>query len=258
MDHIERRRFLTTLSAGATMLIPGWALADNCLWMPDDLPPTPQQTEGPYYPQPTIEQQLHNDTDLCRKLPEDALAKGQAVKLVGVIKNRKGKPINKAIVEVWQASSDGRYNHKRDERNPVKLDKNFQYWGRAITGKDGRYEFTTIIPGKYPGREARHIHYRVDASGYRRCSTQCYFSDYGEDNMRDGLYLQLDKKEREILTVELDKSKPKKATTKQTDKMKPPAKSGDQAGTKKLVTSAVTGKAIDTPWHGLFDIVLQG
>lgn len=239
MHEFERRRFLLALSAGATLLVPGWVLGKNNLWIPEDLPLTPQQTEGPFYPETTIDQQLYNDTDLSRKLAGHELAKGQPAIVDGVIKNQKGKPIKDAVVEVWQACATGRYNHKRDAQNPSLLDNNFQFWGRSITGEDGKYTFTTIIPGKYPGRTARHIHYRVDAAGYRRCSTQCYFSEFGEDNMRDGIYTSLDREERNSVTVEFEKPTGKKATQ---GKAK-----ASRKGQEKIVV---------TPWRGAFDIVL--
>lgn len=251
MNELERRRFLLTLSAGASLLVPGWVMADNSLWMPDDLPVTPQQTEGPFYPEKTIEQQLYNDTDLTRKLANHELAKGQPAIVRGVVKNQQGKPLAGAIVEVWQACATGRYNHQRDANNPSLLDNNFQFWGRAITGKEGEYAFTTIIPGKYPGRTARHIHYRVDADGYRRCSTQCYFSDFGEDNLRDGIYSRLGKIEREQVTVEFDK--PSAAAKKSdADAASPNADVQPQTDVKKNQADPI----VVTPWSGVFDIVL--
>ena len=257
----DRRNVLKTIASAATLAMPGWVLGANSIWIPEDLTPTPRQTEGPFYPQPTIEQQMFNDTDLIRKLGTDAVALGQQCIVAGSVKNQKGKPIQGAVVEVWQACASGRYNHERDSRNPRPLDKNFQFWGKAITGEDGKYLFKTIVPGKYPGRTARHIHYRVDAAGYRRCSTQSFFSDYGEDNMQDGLYRQLDRKQRELLTIEFDKptgeaKKEAKAETKKAQAASSPAKSD------KTVTAKTEGAPSDTPkkkeafWTGQFDIVL--
>lgn len=210
----ERRNVLKYLGAAATLALPGWVLGENALWVPEDLPITPQQTEGPFYPETTIEQQLFNDTDLIRKLGSHEVAKGKPITVEGIIMDRKGKPLANSTVEVWQACASGRYNHSRDSNNPGLLDNNFQFWGRAVTGEDGRYSFNSIIPGKYPGRTGRHIHYRVDSEGFKRSTTQCYFSDFGEDNMRDGIYRSLNAKERKLVTVEFDKREPAKAEAK--------------------------------------------
>lgn len=220
-----RRRFLQTLAAGTTLALPGWVLGKNMLWVPQELPLTPMQTEGPFYPETTIEQQLHNDTDLTRKLDNHELAKGRIVVVSGIIQDRGGRPLRGAVVEAWQACASGRYNHSRDSENPSLLDNNFQFWGRVVTGEDGRYAFKSIIPGKYPGRNGRHIHFRVDADGFKRLSTQCYFDEYGEDNARDGIYMSLTREERGLVTVELDKPK------------------------------AAEGKK-PKPWNGTFDMVL--
>lgn len=234
---IDRRNILKFLVAGSTLAIPGWVYGRNSLWIPKDLPLTPQQTEGPFYPETSIEKQIFNDTDLRRRLGDHEFAKGQQCIVSGVIRNRKGRPIKDAIVEIWQACASGRYNHSQDRPNPGLLDNNFQFWGRSITDKDGKYSFITIVPGKYPGRTARHIHYRVDAPGYRRCTTQCYFSDFGNDNMRDGIYRSLNRKERELVTVEFHKPVAPKSNLRKMDVAKKKFKKGSL-------------------WTGRFDIVL--
>ncbi len=202
----HRRRFLQLLTGGISFAVPGWALAGNGLWRPDeDLPLTPAQTEGPFYPVPSIDQQLFNDTDLIQRIAGHEFAKGDRIVVRGTVKNCQGKPLANAVVEIWQACASGRYHHDRDANNRALLDNNFQFWGRAITGDDGTYSFKTIIPGKYPGRTARHIHFRIDAPERKRLITQCYFSDFGEDNARDGLYRSLQPKERELVTIQLDR-----------------------------------------------------
>jgi protocatechuate 3,4-dioxygenase, beta subunit len=201
-----RRRFLQVLAGGAAVCGPGWVRVANGLWLPDEtLMPTPAQTEGPFYPETPIEQQLFNDTNLYQKDSGHEFAKGQPIVVSGDVKDRRGKPLLGAIVEIWQACASGRYLHSRDRNENSLLDNNFQFWGRAITGEDGRYAFKTILPGLYPGRMARHIHFRIDAPEFQRLTTQCYFTEFGEDNARDGLYQRLDSQQRELVSVELDK-----------------------------------------------------
>ncbi len=242
LSPFARRRFLQTLAAGTTMAIPGWSLAGSSLYLPDDLPLTPVQTSGPFYPEIVIEKQLHNDTNLIRKLADHEAARGQQIEVSGVVKNQRGGPVKGSVVEVWQACATGRYNHSKDKSKENLLDNNFQFWGRAITGRDGRYSFRTIIPGKYPGRFGRHIHYRIDAEGYRPLTTQCYFDAFGEDNAKDGIYCRLSKQERRLVTVQVDKSAKKAA-------MKAEARAvAKQETARKAKRPAV--------WSGTFDVVL--
>lgn len=207
----SRRLFLQWLAGGLVLTAPGWARAENGLWMPrlgllpEDLPLTPTQTAGPFYPETAIEQQLFADTDLYQKLPGHEYAKGQPIWVKGVVKNRQGKPLAGSVVEVWQACASGRYNHSADNRNPSLLDNNFQFWGRAITGEQGEYAFLTIVPGMYPGRTGRHLHFRVIGPDKQELITQCYFSEYGADNARDGIYRQLNEAERKLVTLEVEK-----------------------------------------------------
>ena len=266
--NLERRNVLKVLLAGSTLALPNWVLGQNSIWAPtstqdsDELALTPSQTEGPFYPDKTIQQELFNDTDLSRKLGDHEAAKGQLVVVEGFIKDQKGTPLMNSVVEVWQACASGRYHHSRDDRNPSLLDNNFQFWGRAITGDDGRYSFTTIIPGKYPGRMGRHIHFRVDAQNFSRCSTQCYFSEFGEDNMRDGIYKKLTREERKLVTVEVDKpvamktaeAQPHTNTANRSNEFRSSPKVDSAGPAQKEIQGAKRDQT--KPWKGQFDIVL--
>jgi protocatechuate 3,4-dioxygenase, beta subunit len=165
----------------------------------ESLRPTVDQTSGPFYPQPEIAKQPFHDDDLVRKMPEDEPAKGQVILVDGTIRDVAGKPIQNAVVEIWQACTTGRYNHARDT-NTAMLDEQFQYWGRVSTDQTGGYSFRTIRPGEYPGRTA-HIHYRVLAPEFRPVVTQMYFENAAKSNARDGIYNRLEKADRDAVTV---------------------------------------------------------
>ncbi len=95
-----------------------------------------------------------------------------------------GKPLRNATVEIWQVDNNGSYLHTKSG-NREKLDKNFQGFGRCMTGKNGEYQFRTIKPVPYPGRTP-HIHVAVKAQGQQTFVTQCYIK--GEpQNDRDGV-----------------------------------------------------------------------
>jgi protocatechuate 3,4-dioxygenase beta subunit len=147
----------------------------------DGCPVTPPQTEGPYYPPKTqLDAQMDKDSDLTQVSGQPGTAKGLVLYVMGQIRDARCRPIEGAMVEIWQASESGRYRHPRDTQNPAPLDPQFQYWGKYITGKDGRYLFKTIKPGAYPiGPQLMrppHIHFKVTSPEFGQLITQMYFA----------------------------------------------------------------------------------
>lgn len=199
MHASNRRRFLVTTGAYgvASIVAANQVLGDSI--------PTPAQTMGPYYPKPPILEQPFYDADLTRKDKDSPVAEGEIIVVEGQIVDIHGNPIAKSVVEVWQASSAGKYNHPGDT-NQVPLDPNFQYWAHILTDDEGKYSYKTILPGKYPGRTP-HIHYRIQAKGHKELVTQMYFESKGSDNSKDGIYKGLTKPQQESVTVAFAKSK---------------------------------------------------
>lgn len=136
---------------------------------------TPGQTEGPFFP---AADQADKDVDLTQVAGRGARADGEVVRVGGVVRDLEGVALSGVFIDVWQACASGRYNHPRDP-NPAKVDPNFQYWARLLTDNEGRFQFKTIIPGAYPASRGwdrpPHIHFRVDAFGLPRLTTQMYF-----------------------------------------------------------------------------------
>ncbi|MES2965274.1 MAG: protocatechuate 3,4-dioxygenase [Bdellovibrionota bacterium] len=132
---------------------------------------TPAQTEGPFYPENTAGE---DDTDLT----QNGRALGQVIVVEGVVTDSQCRPVNGALVEIWQACTSGRYDHSGDP-NTAPLDPNFQYWGRAVTDANGAYKFKTIVPGAYPAAPGwdrpPHIHFKIAKIGYEELITQLYF-----------------------------------------------------------------------------------
>jgi protocatechuate 3,4-dioxygenase, beta subunit len=185
-----RRGFLRTLGAGAAfMTVPG-AFAEALI-------PTPRQTEGPFYPN-----RLPLDTDNDLIIVNDQLtpAVGEITHLSGRILDVRGEPVRNALVEIWQVDSRGSYLHS-GSANQEKRDRNFQGFGRFLTGSSGEYYFRTIKPVAYPGRTP-HIHYAVKLRGEKKFVTQCYVK--GEPaNARDGILNAIrDPKARESVIVD--------------------------------------------------------
>ena len=88
-------------------------------------------------------------------------------------------------------------------------DKNFQGFGRFVTGSSGEYLFRTIKPVPYPGRTP-HIHYKVKRSGKELLVTQLYIKGH-PGNEKDGIWKNLKGKEREAVTVDFSPLKGAKA-----------------------------------------------
>ena len=171
--NFTRRGFVRGMAWSAAALAAPGALAEA-------LTLTPDQTEGPFYPD-----KLPLDTDNDLIIINDALtsAIGEVTHLGGRVLDASGEPIRNATVEIWQVDGHGVYLHSQSAGE--RRDANFQGYGRFLTGKSGEYYFRTVKPVPYPGRTP-HIHFAVNRGDKRLLTTQCYVK--GEKgNDRDGV-----------------------------------------------------------------------
>lgn len=159
----DRRQFLLRLGLGTLLFATTGAFAS-------ELVRTPAQTEGPFYPD-----KLPLDTDNDLLIVNDSItpAVGEVTYLSGRILDAKGNPIRNAQVEIWQVDSKGVYLHSQSGNNRESRDKNFQGFGRFLTGSSGEYLFRTIKPVAYPGRTP-HIHFQIKVPKQEKFTTQCY------------------------------------------------------------------------------------
>ncbi len=171
--------------------------------------PTAAQTSGPFYPTRDREDE---DPDLTQVKGHTGRAAGEVVYVRGRVVDEACRPIAGALVEIWQANSQGRYDHEKDAGNPRPLDPNFQSWAEMLTDAEGRYRFKTIKPGSYPVGDdgwvrPPHIHFRISRRGYHELITQMYFT--GEAlNEPDRVRKELTTAELERVTVELKPAPP--------------------------------------------------
>ena len=147
------------------------------------LMPTSSQTIGPFFRE-ALERPAWSD------LTRDGVS-GEPIRIEGVVRDGDGAPVPDALLELWQADANGRYAHP-DDIGPVSSDRLFRGFGRACTDADGRYWFTTIVPGAVAGADgavqAPHANLTIFARGLlKRLVTRIYFADRANENARDPL-----------------------------------------------------------------------
>jgi catechol 1,2-dioxygenase len=158
---------------------------------------TPRTIEGPLYvagaPLSKGEARL-----------DDGSEQGEVLFMDGQVRDRSGKPIPGAIVDVWHANALGGYSFFDPAQPKYNLRR------RIETDADGRYRFRTLLPSGYAcppggptqqlldqlgrhGHRPAHIHFFVTAPGHRKLTTQINIDgdEYLHDDFafatRDGL-----------------------------------------------------------------------
>jgi len=134
---------------------------------------TTSQTVGPYF---RIGCTWLNRDDIAGK----GVA-GERVTIEGRVLDGDGKGVPDAMLEIWQANSQGKYAHPDDQQKKP-LEQGFIGFGRVPTDNEGKFHFTTIKPGQVPGPggkpQAPHLVVSVFARGLlRRLITRIYFPD---------------------------------------------------------------------------------
>lgn len=124
-----------------------------------------------------------------------------AIRLSGVVVDGDGRPVPDALLEIWQTDSDGTVPTR-----PGSLRRDgftFTGWGRAETGGDGRYVFSTVEPGPPRTGAAPFIMVTVFARGLlNRLFTRAYVP--GEHLADDPLLASLPDERRSTLIATRD------------------------------------------------------
>ena len=131
---------------------------------------------------------------------------GEPAYIHGVVRDRDGKPIAGATLDFWQNGPNGLYDVQEPE-------KGYNLRCRMVTGKDGRFAFTTTKPLPYTipldgpvgdmlqyarrnvWRPA-HLHVRIQAPGYQTLTTEffidgdTYLDDDAVFGVKDSLVLK--------------------------------------------------------------------
>jgi protocatechuate 3,4-dioxygenase alpha subunit len=151
-----------------------------------NLKQTPSQTVGPFFAYSLSAPQYgYEHTAIASGMVADDAVPGERIRIVGRILDGGGEPINDAMVEIWQADSEGRYSHPADSRGS---NQRFRGFGRFGTGTDpeSRFIFDTVKPGSVDGVQAPHVNVILFMRGMlSHVYTRIYFSDEAEANARD-------------------------------------------------------------------------
>src|SRR4051812_4964563 len=136
--------------------------------LPDTAKPTEDNILGPYY----------REGAPFRAKITPPLAKGITMLIRGRVWGfDTKKPLVNALLDIWQADADGRYDNDDANKPPAK--GVFVNRARVLTDETGYYEYETVHPGPYKiGPEAwrpSHVHYLVRKAGYANLITQLYF-----------------------------------------------------------------------------------
>ncbi|SNT70464.1 protocatechuate 3,4-dioxygenase subunit alpha [Psychrobacter sp. LV10R520-6] len=107
-------------------------------------------------------------------------AEGEHIELVGYVYDGNGDLVRDALIEIWQADSQGDYLTDFDNKKP------FRSFGRSACALDGEFHFNTVKPGQvdFDGKTmAPHVNIAVFARGINlHLQTRAYFNDEQESN----------------------------------------------------------------------------
>jgi len=158
--------------------------------LPTTLPATPGQTVGPFF---GYALPFPNDNEL---VPPGTPG---AVTLHGRVYDGAVDPVPDATLELWQADADG--NVVQAQGSLRRDGSTFTGFGRASTDAEGRYTFTTVVPG------APFFALTVHARGLlNRLFTRAYLPDAAED----ALLASVDGDRRSTLLTTQDETGPVK------------------------------------------------
>lgn len=144
---------------------------------------TPRTIEGPLYVEgaPLVESDANLTSD-----PDET----GTLYMGGRVTGPDGEPVQNAIVHVWHANSNGFYSHF----DPTGEQTPFNNRRRLKLGSDGHYAFQSKMPNGYSvppggaseqlmaalgrhGNRPAHVHFFIEAPGYRQLTTQINFGD---------------------------------------------------------------------------------
>jgi protocatechuate 3,4-dioxygenase alpha subunit len=168
---------------------------------------TPSQTVGPFFAFSLAGPQYgYPHAAIASGEVADPTVPGEHIEITGQVIDGAGEAIPDAMVEIWQADSEGRYAHPADARGSNQL---FRGFGRCGTGTlaESRFMFRTVKPGSVDGNQAPHINVIVFMRGLlMHAYTRLYFSDEEAANARDPVLLSVPEERRATLIAKREEA----------------------------------------------------
>lgn len=196
MSKTSRRQFVQeglTLAAAGGLLLPvnagptetSGTLGSYTLYLQQEQAPTGPQPRNWNLTEPNILGPFHRAGAPFRAKITPPLEPGTVLLISGrVYAHDTRRPLANAVLDIWQANAQGRYDNDDPQRQPAA--GVFLNRARLVTDETGYYEFETIKPAPYRiGANTwrpSHIHYMVRHPGYRQLVTQLYFR--GDEHQR--------------------------------------------------------------------------
>ena len=171
----------TTPSHNEAMLLSGALGVSNLVCLLNNPRPTQANNLGPFYRAGSP--RCANGDSLLRS-PTD----GIPLVFKGWVKDREGRPIAGAEVDVWHSAPSGLY----ENQDPSQAEMNLR--GTFTTGADGSFSFRSVKPAGYPVPTAgptgallraqqrhnfrpAHLHFLIVRPGFKTIASQVYDPD---------------------------------------------------------------------------------
>jgi catechol 1,2-dioxygenase len=171
----------TTPSHNEAMLLSGALGVSNLVCLLNNPRPTQANNLGPFYRAGSP--RCANGDSMLRS-PTD----GIPLVFKGWVKDREGRPIAGAEVDVWHSAPSGLY----ENQDPSQAEMNLR--GTFTTGADGSFSFRSVKPAGYPVPTAgptgallraqqrhnfrpAHLHFLIVRPGFKTIASQVYDPD---------------------------------------------------------------------------------
>ena len=150
-------------------LLSGVWVPGSLLLAADDLPESEPFSEGPAY---------KAGSPFRKALREPGMA-GTPLVVSGMVLTTHGKPIEDAVLDLWQVDNAGNYDTE-----------GYRLRGQFRVDGSGRFEVATIVPPPYSGRDA-HIHVKIRSSRVATFTTEMQIRTERNIHSNPGLIMKL-------------------------------------------------------------------